>query len=160
MNSPVDLAALQREVKRRTDDRVREAMKVIEEEVGRAGCYSRNGGKITLVELLKRADVGSSTLRNQHHRQLRDEATAWLRKLGARSPVTAASARAAGQTKIAEYEQAMRKMTAQVAVLLSEKAENKGIIERQAEKIRRLEKQLREVARRDTSNVIIFPEVR
>jgi uncharacterized coiled-coil DUF342 family protein len=88
-------------------------MEAIERELAEHGFYPANDGKVTLTEVLSRAGVGATTLRNKHHYGTRDLVQEWLRDLSTQKATTKPKARKAASEKIAWFEDALRKVNAE-----------------------------------------------
>jgi chromosome segregation ATPase len=98
------------------------AMDAIERELAEHGFYPANDGKITLTEVLSRAGVGTTTLRNKHHHGTRDLVQEWLRRLSTQKATTKPKARKAASEKIAWFEDALRKVNAEALKWRTERA--------------------------------------
>jgi predicted RNA-binding protein YlqC (UPF0109 family) len=97
-----------------TRGRVLAALRTIEAEIAERGTYPHNDGKVNQVEVLRRAGVGSSTLRNPHHHETRDIVEDWLAQLKQRgAPTSKLAARAAKQDKIHWYEEQLKLLSAE-----------------------------------------------
>ncbi|QEL21907.1 hypothetical protein FQV39_04425 [Bosea sp. F3-2] len=71
--------AVAAERKASTQDRCREAMSAIESDVAaHSGVYPFNDGRITVQEVLRRANLSKAALEKPHHRGLKDAVTQWV----------------------------------------------------------------------------------
>jgi hypothetical protein len=104
----------QRARKDRTRVRVLAALRTMEGEIAEHGLYPQNNCKINLLEVLRRAGVGTTTLRNPHHHEVRDIAQDWLAQLTGRGASTTKPAtRAAAHEKIAWYGEQSKLLSAE-----------------------------------------------
>ena len=103
----------QRARKDQTRERIFAALQTIEEELDKHGLYPNNNGKINLVEVQRRAGVGSTTLRNSHHHEVRKVVQDWLTQLKERGkPTSKPATQAVAQGKIAWYENQLKLLSA------------------------------------------------
>lgn len=105
-----DIQDLQRNRKVETKAKILETLSIIEGEISEHGAHPHNGGKLTLVEIVRRAGVGESTLRNRHHLAIKGHVKSWLKKIGSEAPITKGAAKADSAKKVAFYEDALRKV--------------------------------------------------
>jgi hypothetical protein len=105
-----------------TRSAVVEAMGAIEIELAEHGFYPKNDGKVTLTEVLFRAGVGATTLRNKHHYETRDLVKEWLKTLSTQKATTKPKARKAASEKIAWFENALKKVNAEALKWRNERA--------------------------------------
>ncbi|UWR03459.1 hypothetical protein K3740_01735 [Ruegeria conchae] len=100
--------------RRATEERIFETIRTIEAEIAKDGWYPENNGALTRTEVCRRAGIGSSTLRNEHHRKTRDLVDEWLHQLSLRSPTTVKAAKVTTVQKIEWYEGVIRQVSAEV----------------------------------------------
>lgn len=100
--------------KDQTREKVLAVLRTIEGEIAEHGFYPHNDGKINLQEVLRRAGVCATTLRNPHHHEVRDIVRDWLSQLKGRgAPTTKPASRAAAHEKIAWYEEQLKLLAAE-----------------------------------------------
>lgn len=116
------LVASRKVTKDRTRAAILEAMKAIERDVAEHGFYPNNDGKVTLSEVLVRAGVGATTLRNKHHHETRELVQTWISKISAAEATTKPRARRAAREKIQWYEDALKRVNAEALKWRTERA--------------------------------------
>lgn len=101
MTTRGSLIAYQAANKEKTLKKLKLAMAAIEAEIEENGFYPQNKGRIDLVELCRRAQVGPSTLKNATHDETKSNAKIWLATLKQKAPVAKVDADHAKKQKIA-----------------------------------------------------------
>lgn len=122
-------------------------LETIEEEVAAHGLYPQNDGKLTLSEVLSRAGLGATTLRNKHHHQTRKDVQDRLKMLAAKNVTTKLKARKATSDKISWFEASLKKANAAVMVVRAELTAKDVII-------KKLEKQIKAISDSAPNNVV------
>ena len=103
----------QRARKDLTRERILAAQQTIETEISVHGFYPHNSGKVNLLEVLRRAGVGSTTLRNSHHHEVRKMVQNCLALLKKRdAPITKPANRTVVREKIVWYEEQLKLISA------------------------------------------------
>lgn len=119
------LVDFQRENRKSTHDRVVAAMREIEVMLDTEEGVRRN---VKIIDVVRKAGIGSSTLRNPHHESLRGIVDAWIKRINASQKMP--RARSASKKTVAEYEKALRKLNSQAIVWRSEMIEAQRTVSR------------------------------
>lgn len=114
------MVAGQKDRRRGTQMRLVEAMKMIEQEVEKNGCYRENNGVLNQKETCRRAGVAPGTLKNGHHMELRETVKKWLSSLASSAPSSKKDALKTARQSNAKLESVVRKMSAEVLRLRQE----------------------------------------
>lgn len=110
------LADHARRRKATTSERVRAAMREVEARIARGERRIDAKHRITKAEILASAGVGSSTLRNKHHRDLNAELDRWLADCGGEERPQENGA-ADLREQLAWYKDAVRRCSAELVKL-------------------------------------------
>lgn len=130
-----------------TREAIVRAMHAIERDLAEHGFYPLNDGKVTLTEVLSRAGVGTTTLRNKHHHATRKLVHDWLKNLSSDKATTKPKARKAATEKIAWFESALKKVNAEA---LKWRVERAGLLKQ----IEDLRQQIEKMKASEGSNVV------
>jgi hypothetical protein len=81
MTGPGKLLEYQRERRSKIIELLAEAKTTIEKEIDELGYYPRNQGKLTAKELVSRAGIGYSTLKNPTHKSTAASVKKWVKRM-------------------------------------------------------------------------------
>jgi hypothetical protein len=98
------LVAYQASQRQKTINAIAEAMKTIGTEMSEHGYYPHNGGRLSKLEVLRRAKVSAQTLKNATHEKTADFLDRWLSSLKKTAPTLKVEAQDAKGSKIAFLE--------------------------------------------------------
>jgi hypothetical protein len=98
------LAAYQANRKQNTIDAIEAAKRMIEAELAENSYYPHNGGRLSKLEVLRRASVSAQTLKNATHKETAEALDRWLRRIKKTAPTIKPRAEDAKAHKIAVLE--------------------------------------------------------
>lgn len=91
--------------RQKTIDAIELAKKAIKAELEQHGYYPQNGGRLSKLEVLRRAAVSAQTLKNATHKETSEALDRWLNRIKKTAPTLRAEAGDAKTQKIADLEQ-------------------------------------------------------
>lgn len=99
------LVAYQARQRRKTVEAIEVAQRTIEAEMSEHGYYPRNGGRLSKLEVLRRAGVSAQTLKNATHRETAAALDRWLSRVKKVAPTLRPQAEDAKVRRISDLEQ-------------------------------------------------------
>lgn len=94
------LLAYQASRRKKTIEAIETAKRVIEQEISLNGYYPENGGRLSKLEVLRRAGVSAQTLKNQTHRQTASALERWMTRMRKTAPTLKLDADGVKKSKI------------------------------------------------------------
>jgi predicted RNase H-like nuclease (RuvC/YqgF family) len=106
------LVAYQANQKQNTIDTIEAAKRAIESELAEHGYYPHNSGRISKLEVLRRAAVSAQTLKNATHKVTAEALDRWLRRIKKTAPTLKPQAQDAKANKIEALETRLAEVVA------------------------------------------------
>lgn len=110
MNSDA-VVAYQAERKRKTIDAIELAKTTIEQELAQYGYYPLNSGRLSKLEVLRRAGVSAQTLKNPTHKETASSLDRWMRRIRKSAPTLTPEAEDVKGSRIRDLESRLDKVT-------------------------------------------------